>query len=124
MSTHSHSQQDGVRTPSDSCISDENAALTPTAGLEATHGLHIEEHCFEMFGFDVLIDERLKPWLLEVNTSPSLACASPLDMDVKTRCARAKAIFVPLVATVKNACKTFVNIATATNTGSQNVAVW
>eukprot|EP00794_Sanderia_malayensis_P019861 gene19861-21803_t len=39
--------------------------------------------CFELFGFDVLIDENLKPWLLEVNLSPSLACESPLDLKIK-----------------------------------------
>lgn len=39
--------------------------------------------CFELFGFDVLIDEDLKPWLLEVNLSPSLACESPLDLKIK-----------------------------------------
>uniref|UniRef100_A0A8C7PSI0 Tubulin--tyrosine ligase-like protein 5 n=1 Tax=Oncorhynchus mykiss TaxID=8022 RepID=A0A8C7PSI0_ONCMY len=37
----------------------------------------------ELYGFDVLIDSNLKPWLLEVNLSPSLACDAPLDLKIK-----------------------------------------
>ncbi|XP_058789899.1 tubulin polyglutamylase TTLL5 [Phymastichus coffea] len=40
--------------------------------------------CFELFGFDILIDDTLKPWLLEVNLTPSLGCDSPLDVRVKS----------------------------------------
>jgi tubulin polyglutamylase TTLL5 len=36
-------------------------------------------NCFELFGFDVLIDSDLEPWLLEVNLTPAMGCDSPLD---------------------------------------------
>lgn len=41
-------------------------------------------NCFEIYGFDILVDENLRPWLLEVNLSPSLACDSPLDLKIKS----------------------------------------
>ncbi len=47
------------------------------------NGTH-RTNCFEIFGFDVLIDSDLKPWLLEVNLSPSLATDSPLDYSIKS----------------------------------------
>jgi tubulin polyglutamylase TTLL5 len=40
-------------------------------------------NCFEVLGFDVLIDDQCEPWLLEVNLSPSLSCDSPLDHKIK-----------------------------------------
>jgi hypothetical protein len=39
--------------------------------------------CFEVFGFDVLLDANLKPWLMEVNVGPSVASSSPLDKVIK-----------------------------------------
>ena len=41
------------------------------------------ENCFELYGFDILLDSKLKPWILEVNLAPSLATGSNLDFDVK-----------------------------------------
>ena len=35
-------------------------------------------HCsFEIFGYDFMVDEDLRPWLIEVNTNPCLELSSP-----------------------------------------------
>jgi len=40
-------------------------------------------NCYELYGFDILIDSKLKPWILEVNVCPSLSSSSPLDRKIK-----------------------------------------
>ena len=44
-----------------------------------------DERCFELYGYDVMLDEHLKPWLIEVNASPSMTADSASDKELKTR---------------------------------------
>jgi len=45
-------------------------------------------NCFEVFGFDVLLDSTLRPWVLEVNASPSMAMDTELDRAIKPQLVR------------------------------------
>ncbi|KAA0184165.1 putative tubulin polyglutamylase TTLL2 [Fasciolopsis buskii] len=40
-------------------------------------------NAYELFGFDILIDSQLRPWLIEVNANPSLSCDCIIDEMVK-----------------------------------------
>ena len=40
-------------------------------------------NCFELFGFDIMLDRTGSVILLEVNVSPSLHSNSKLDQDIK-----------------------------------------
>ena len=42
-----------------------------------------DKHCFELYGFDLMVDRNLKPWIIEVNASPSLTASSTTDYDLK-----------------------------------------
>jgi len=37
-----------------------------------------------MYGFDIILDHKLKPWLLEINVLPSLSASSKMDRRIKT----------------------------------------
>jgi tubulin polyglutamylase TTLL6/13 len=39
--------------------------------------------CYELLGFDVFLDSSLKPWVIEVNHSPSFSTDTPLDFKIK-----------------------------------------
>lgn len=45
--------------------------------------IEFQPSCFEVYGYDVLIDENLRPWLIEVNASPSMARENYVDIRVK-----------------------------------------
>ncbi|XP_037808642.1 probable beta-tubulin polyglutamylase isoform X3 [Lucilia sericata] len=61
------------------------AIISGEAGLNRTYrqNVNFRYNCFELFGFDVLLDENIIPWLLEINISPSLHSELPLDLHVK-----------------------------------------
>lgn len=39
--------------------------------------------CFQIFGFDLMLDDQLQLWLLEVNAQPSMHIDAPYDLGVK-----------------------------------------
>lgn len=49
------------------------------ASLQSVQSVMMQgRNSFELYGYDVLLDERLTPWLIEINASPSL---TPTDSD-------------------------------------------
>jgi len=47
--------------------------------------MNSDQHSFELYGYDLLIDQDLKAWLIEVNASPSLSATTPDDRAMKTQ---------------------------------------
>lgn len=39
--------------------------------------------CFEILGFDIILDEKANPLILEVNHTPSFSTDTPLDFKIK-----------------------------------------
>jgi len=54
------------------------------AGIKKIQNSNARGSCFELYGFDVLLDSFFKPHILEVNFAPSLSADSPLDYHIKS----------------------------------------
>jgi tubulin polyglutamylase TTLL1 len=52
--------------------------------LKAVQGvMHSDKHCYECYGYDIILDSNLKPWLIEINASPSLSTTTIQDKILK-----------------------------------------
>ncbi|EAX90681.1 Tubulin-tyrosine ligase family protein [Trichomonas vaginalis G3] len=61
--------------------------------------------CFEILGFDILIDKDVNPWLIEVNTVPSLQTGSPFDESLKRSAVIGAMKIIDLKKTIKSRYK-------------------
>lgn len=61
--------------------------------------------CFEILGFDILIDSDKKPWLIEVNTMPSLQTGSPFDEALKKSAVMGALKIIDLKTSIKSRYK-------------------
>lgn len=53
--------------------------------VAAQNDIAFNPNCFDLYGFDVIFDEDMKGWLLEINASPALSCDTLLDDLIKQR---------------------------------------
>ena len=58
-------------------------SVAPNENVDPSRADASASSCFELLGVDVMLDKKLKCWLVEVNHSPSFATDSELDRDVK-----------------------------------------
>jgi hypothetical protein len=67
-----------------SLISIENHVFQTLKKIQNVNNPNHRSNSFDIFGFDILLDSDIKPWVLEVNLSPSFSFDSPLDFHIKS----------------------------------------
>ncbi|KAG1647388.1 Tubulin polyglutamylase TTLL6 [Nymphon striatum] len=70
---------DAVWTDIRTMIADVLQVFAPTISVLSSVFTPRPSSCFELVGFDLMLDSNAMPWLLECNMSPSLGTRSPAD---------------------------------------------
>eukprot|EP00730_Choanoeca_flexa_P002813 TRINITY_DN11186_c0_g1_i4.p1 TRINITY_DN11186_c0_g1~~TRINITY_DN11186_c0_g1_i4.p1 ORF type:complete len:829 (+),score=182.05 TRINITY_DN11186_c0_g1_i4:65-2488(+) len=79
-----------IKADINTCVSQALVAMAPMLlantrhvlgdGMNAVDG---KSRCFQVLGFDLMLDAKSKPWIIEVNTNPSLLCGTAVDWVIK-----------------------------------------
>ncbi len=55
-------------------------------GIQQIKEININSgNLFELFGVDIILDNKLRPWLLEINLNPNLNCSSFIEDKIKSK---------------------------------------
>lgn len=71
--------------------------------------------CFEILGMDILIDSKMKPFILEVNHSPSFHTSEQVDKEVKEALIRDTLLILNLTQDIRKKVSNIYLCATLTN---------
>ena len=62
----------------------------------------VNNMCFEVLGFDFMIDDRNKVYLLEINYTPSFSTETPLDHLIKSNLIRDTLVLMNVTPNARN----------------------
>lgn len=85
FSTLKKAFKDDLKVDWDQVIWTQVRAVCLKALVAAQNDMVYNPCCFDLYGIDVIIDDEYRCWILEINSSPSLATETPLDEIIKSK---------------------------------------